>query len=249
MPQETPTPSIAQTQTRKARRQVVVVPLDEFMQEGLPVFDLGGERLGRVERYSLTAGYLKVKRDPLLLPQDLYVPFHLIRTIDPRELFLKVPHETLLAHYTSPPTMTLVVERVEEAGADGADGADGAPSMHVREQRHVRSGYDQTDVLVDTVDLTETAERLAIGMAVYDADGQRVGEVARYDSARAVMVVEQGVLKPRAFFIPFSVIGEVDATDMFVSLLIPQVALAHDYATLPPTEVSGTTRAMDPTLE
>jgi hypothetical protein len=233
---------LAQTQTRKARRQVVVVPLDEFMEEGLPVFDVGGERLGRVDRYSLTAGYLKVKRDPLLLPQDLYVPFHLIKTIGPRELFLKVPRETLLAHYTLPPVITTVAERVERPDPGGA------PSAHVREQRWVRSGYDGTETLLDTIDLTDTAERLAVGMAVYDADGERVGELTQCDSAQAVMVVERR-LKPRTFFMPFSVIGEVDVTDMFVSLLIPKAALERDYATLPPADVNGTTRVMDPTTE
>jgi len=231
-------------QTQEPHRQVVVVPIDEFLKEGLLVFDGDGERLGRVDRYSLTAGYVKVKRDPLL-PQDLYVPFRLIKTLDPHELFLKVPRETLLAHYTLPPAITIVVERVAEPGADGPDGT---PAVHVREQRRVRSGYDQSEVILDTIDLTDIADRLAVGMAVYDADGKRVGELTQYDSARAVMVVEKG-LKPREFFIPFSVIAEVDTADMFVSLLVPKVALERDYATLPSTDESGTTRVMDPTID
>jgi len=228
------------TRSRKAGRHVVV-PIDEFLEEGLPVFDVDGERLGRVARYSLTAGYLKVRRDPLL-PQDLYVPFRLIKTIDPRELFLKAPREALLARYTLPPAITVVVERVEEQDPDGT------PSIHVREQRRVRSGYDGAEIPLDTIDLTEIGERLAVGMTVYDADGKRVGELTQYDSARAVMVVEKG-FRPRTYFIPFSVIAEVDAAEMFVSLLVPNAALERDYAKLPPTEVSGTTRAMDPTIE
>ncbi len=231
-------------QAQTVHRQVVVVPIDEFMEEGLLVFDSDGELLGRIDRYSQTAGYLKVKKD-VLFPTNLYVPFHLIKTIDPREIFLKVPRETLLARYTLPPAITTAVARVEEPEAREPDGT---PSVHVHEQRRVRSGYDQTEVILDTIDLTDIANRLAVGMAVYDADGKRVGEVTQYDSARAVMVVEKG-LKPREFFIPFSVIAEVDTSDMFVSLLVPKAALERDYATLPSTDVSGTTRVMDPTIE
>jgi hypothetical protein len=121
-------------------------------------------------------------------------------------------------------------------------------SSHIWEQRHVRSGYDQTDVIVDIIDLADLADLLAVGMAIYDTESKRVGELTQYDSARDVLVVDQG-LQPRMFYIPFSEISEVDVTEMFVLLVFPEAALERDYATPPRTDGSGTTQVMDPTVE
>lgn len=55
--------------------------IEEFLEDGRPVFDRNGELVGDVKMYSSAAGYLFVGSGTLG-HQYLYIPFRLIRRID-----------------------------------------------------------------------------------------------------------------------------------------------------------------------
>ena len=135
---------------------------------------------------------------------NLYVPFRLIRSIDPHELYLSVSKATLEAQYTEPPKITTVSETRVVFGPQGA------MTTQTSQVQMVQSGYDGTQMTVSSVDVEAIAQRLAIGMTVYDAEGVRLGEITQYDTTRGLLVVESGVFKPRVLFVPFGAIQSVD---------------------------------------
>jgi hypothetical protein len=79
--------------------QPVVENIDQYLEEGMPAFDQNGERVGDVKMYSAAAGYLMVGSGAFDR-KDLYIPFRLIRTIDPEEIYLSASKDTLAAQYT-----------------------------------------------------------------------------------------------------------------------------------------------------
>jgi ribosomal 30S subunit maturation factor RimM len=85
-----------------------------------------------------------------------------------------------------------------------------------------QSGYDAKPTAVDSVDVQNIATRLAVGMAVYDAQGKRLGDITQYDVPRKLVVVEIGVFHPRVLFVPFSAIKSVDRDTFSVSLALPK---------------------------
>src|SRR5678816_2983423 len=68
--------------------------IDLNLADGMPVYDSNGEKVGDVKMYSTTAGYLVADQGPFT-QEDLYLPFRLIRSIDPHDLFLSEPTRLL----------------------------------------------------------------------------------------------------------------------------------------------------------
>ena len=93
--------------------QTLVENIDLNLADGMPVYDSNGDQVGDVKMYSTTAGYLMVGHGAFNLAnqQDLYIPFRLIRSIDPHDLFLTEPKETLFANYTQPPKISTLSEQ------------------------------------------------------------------------------------------------------------------------------------------
>lgn len=50
------------------------------------------------------------------------------------------------------------------------------------------------------------AERLSVGLAVYDVDGDRLGDITEYDTARSLLVGEMGIFTPTVLPVQFSAI-------------------------------------------
>src|SRR5260221_11072287 len=73
-------------------QQTIVQNIDQFLEEGMPVFDLNDERVGDVKMYSTAAGYLMLGSGPVG-QQDLYIPFRLIRNIDPDQIYLSAAQD------------------------------------------------------------------------------------------------------------------------------------------------------------
>lgn len=204
-------------------QQAVVVDIDRHLELGMPVYDLNGEKVGEVELYSTAAGYLMVGHEPFQ-SEDLYLPFRLIRSIDPHEIYLTEPKDTLAAKYADPPTIGRVVEQRLVPGPGGA------MTTQTREVQVVQSGYDGAPVAMDSVDVRTIADRLAVGMIVYDVAGERVGDLTQYDVPRRLLVVEKGILNPRVLYVPFSAIQDIDLGMFTIYLTLPRDVLIKENA-------------------
>ena len=207
-------------------RQMVVENIDQYLADGRPVFDKSGKKVGEVKMYSTAAGYLVVGSGDFGR-KDLYIPFRLIRNIDPHDVFLSEDKDTLESQYTQPPQISTVTETRMVPGPNGA------MTPQTRQVQMVQSGYDSQPAAINTVDAEKVAKQLALGMAVYDVNGERLGDITQYDILRSLMVVEQGAFNPRVLFVPFSAIKDVDRDKLSVYLSLPKDTLLKQHAMLP----------------
>jgi ribosomal 30S subunit maturation factor RimM len=207
-------------------QQTVVERIDLYLTDDMPVYDSNGEEVGHVKMFSTVAGYLIVGHGPFE-KDNLYIPFRLIQSIDPRELFLSEPKQTVVAGYTTPPQIsTLTEHRLVRT-------PDGGLKTESRQAQIVQSGYDGLPARINSVDIADVAHRLAVGMAVYDASGARLGDVSQYDTARSLISVESGIFKPRVLFVPFSAIQSIDGDAFTVRLSLPRDVIVKEHAMLP----------------
>jgi ribosomal 30S subunit maturation factor RimM len=219
-------PTTHPTTQQSGQEHTIVENIDQYLVDGIPVYDAGGERVGKVKMYSAIAGYLMVDQGSISAT-NLYIPFRLIRSIDPHELYLSVSKDILAAQYTQPPKITTVSETRLAVGPQGA------LTTQKSQVQMVQSGYDAKQMTVSSVDVVAMAKRLAVGMTVYDATGARLGEITQYDAPRSLMVVESGIFKPRVLFVPFSAIKSADRDSLTVYLTLPKDVIVKEYAMLP----------------
>lgn len=224
----TPEPSQTGQQDTAVESQPhsIVANIDQYLADGLAVFDAYGERVGTVKMYSAAAGYLMLESGPFG-DTNLYIPFRLIRTIDPNDIYLTEGKGTLQTRYTQPPAITTVNETRMVPGPQGT------MTPQTFQVQTVQSGYDSKEVNSARVDVGVIGQQLAIGMAVYDSEGMHVGDITQYDSTRGLLAVEEGIFKPRVLFLPFSAIQSVDRDFLSVYLSLPKDALVKQYAMLP----------------
>ncbi len=204
-------------------RQTVVENIDQYLADGRAVFDKNGQKVGEVKMYSTAAGYLVVGSGDFGR-KDLYIPFRLIRNIDPRDVFLSEDKDTLDSQYTQAPQISTVTETRLVPGPNGA------MTPQTRQVQMVQSGYDSRPAAINTVDAEKVAKQLALGMAIYDVNGERLGDITQYDIPRSLMVVEQGAFNPRVLFVPFSAIKDVDRDKLSVHLSLPKDTLLKQHA-------------------
>jgi ribosomal 30S subunit maturation factor RimM len=204
----------------------LVANIDQYLSDGMAVFDVDGVRVGSVKMYSAAAGYLMLESGPFG-ETNLYIPFRLIRTIDPIEIYLTEVKDTLAAKYQQPPAITTFSETRMVTGPDGA------MTPQTVQVQTVQSGYDAKQTPVTRVNVGAIGQQLAIGMAVYDIEGKHVGDITQYDIPRGLMAVESGLFNPRVLFLPFSVIQSVDRDFLSVYLSLPKDTLVKQYAMLP----------------
>ncbi len=200
----------------------VMENIDRYLEDGLPVFDQNGTKVGDVKMYSAAAGYLLVASGAFEL-QTLYIPFRLIRSIDPRAIFLATTRERLTVEYSQPPQTQTIVETRLVAGPHGG------LRPQTREVQVVQSGSYNALAELNSADVNALASRLAVGMAVYDVDGARLGDITQYDTTRGLLVVEQGILKPTILLIPFSDIQSISLDNLSVYLSMPKDAVVKEH--------------------
>lgn len=138
---------------------------------------------------------------------------------------LSEPKDELAAQYTEPPTVHTFVENQRTPGSQQRDTLPPADEVRV-----VTSGYDGTPTVVDRIELSSIAERLSVGLAVYDVDGVRLGDIREYDAERGLLVVEQGLFAPTVLLVPFSTIRSIDRDELSVSLTLSRATLVQDQA-------------------
>jgi hypothetical protein len=68
-------------------QQTLIENIDQYLMDGMPVYDSSKDKIGDVKMYSATAGYMMVEHG-LMPRKNLYIPFRLIGSIDPKEIFL-----------------------------------------------------------------------------------------------------------------------------------------------------------------
>ncbi|MGZ3583184.1 MAG: PRC-barrel domain-containing protein [Ktedonobacterales bacterium] len=203
----------------------ILQDIEEFLEDGRLVFDRNGEHVGDVKMYSTAAGYLFVGSGAFG-HQDLYIPFRLIRRIDTQGIVLSEPKDELAAQYTEPPSISTMVENRFVPGPH----RDTLPQAD--EVRVVQSGYDGTPTVVDRIELSSIAERLSVGLAVYDVGGVRLGDITQCDTERCLLMVEKGIFKPTVLIVPFNAIRSIDRDARSVILTLPWATLVQDQATL-----------------
>lgn len=199
------------------RRQddIVAVPIADWMDEGLPVYDVDGAKIGVVRRYNLDAGYMEVEEGGLAR-KELYVPFHLMQSITPREIYLRIPKDALTDAFLLPPAARPLIEEQ----TDSSTGRTSAVLTH-----EMRSGYDGRPVQIAPVRLDELTRTLTVGMTVLDVDDTYVGEVTRIDTARGLLIVRGSLTTEAVRTVPFGVVAHVDPDTAVVALLVPASAL------------------------
>lgn len=218
-------PTRQQTAQPQGMSPEVLRDIEEFLEDGRLVFDQNGELVGGVKMYSTAAGYLLVGSGALG-HQDLYIPFRLIRRIDTQGIVLSEPKYLLVDRYAEPPATHTIVEQRFAPGAHH----DTIPQAY--EMRVVQSGYDDAPTTVDSIEMAGVAERLSVGLAVYDVDGVRLGDITEYDTARSLLVVEKSIFTPTVLLVPFSAIKVIDRDAGSVILTLPRAILMQDQATL-----------------
>ncbi len=209
----------------------VLRDLNELLEDGLPVFDLNGEHVGDVKEYQTAAGYLFVGSGAFG-HRDLYIPYRLIRGITSQRITLSEPKDVLIAQYTEAPTIHTFVEYRHAPDSEHRDTSDTLPPAE--EVRVVQSGYDGSPMVVDSVELSSIAERLSLGLAVFDRDGVRLGDITEYDTEQGVLTVEKGIFNPGVLYVPFSAIARIDRDALSVSLTVPRADLLREQARLSP---------------
>lgn len=226
----TMTNSMDQANQHRAQSQGVsrdvLQGIDEFLEDGLLVFDVNGERIGGVKMYSTSAGYLFVGSGALG-QKDLYIPFRLIHRIDQQGIALSEPKDTLTAWYTEPPATHTIVEQRFELGPH----RDMMPQVY--EEQVVQSGYDGSLTAVGSIELGSITERLSVGLAVYDVDGVRLGDITQYDADRGLLMVEKGIFKPTVLIVPVSSISRIDRDALSVYLSLPKADFLKEQTRLP----------------
>jgi hypothetical protein len=195
------------------RDAAVVVAMDDLMREGLPVFDLTGARIGPVYRYDLEAGYMVVEHGAFSR-RRFYIPFHLIRSITPKKIYLAVAQAMLTDDFLQPPAIKPVVE-------EWTNPLTGRTEMVILHE--VRSGYDGRLVRVMPVSVEEVTERITIGMTVLDVDDDYVGEIIDRDEER--LIARNDIAGDTTHIVPFGFVASVNLEDLTVNLLVPKVAL------------------------
>lgn len=199
-------------------RQAQLRLLTHEIEIGLSVFDLNGQYVGDVKEYSAVAGYLKV--GPGALGQrELYLPFRLIKEIRAHQIHLLEPGDALAAQYRRPPAILTVVENQAEQGGDTSQ------RLGAREVQRLQNGYDGSLTEISAVELRSIAERLSVGLTVYDVDGVRLGEISEFDANRWLVVVESGLFTPTYQVAPFSAIGSVNRDTQSVHLTVQRASL------------------------
>ncbi len=206
------------TDASAAQRQQVLRDLDQWLEEGVTVFDLNGETVGGVTGYSTTSGYLMVGSGGFNC-KGLFIPFRFIERINEQGLYLTMLKDALAGQFGEPPVIHTVVENRFVPGTHG-DTLPQAVEVQV-----VQSGYDGAPLALESVELGDIAERLSVGLVVYDVDGVRLGDIAQYDTRRRFFVVEKGIFNPTMKVVPFSAIDRIDRDKLSVYLTLPNKEL------------------------
>ncbi|MGZ3636752.1 MAG: hypothetical protein ACXWQR_09335 [Ktedonobacterales bacterium] len=203
------------TDENRGQDDTVAVLIADVMAEGLAAYDAEGAKIGYVRRFDLEAGYMVVE-EGMLARRDLYIPFHLMQSSTPHEIYLNVSMDALTDAYLLPPAART---RIEEQ-IDPETGRTEVVLTH-----ELQSGYDGHPVQIMPVRLGELTRTMTVSMTVLDADDAYAGEVMRIDTTRGLLTVRGSLSNEAVRTVPFSMVAHVNADLGVVTLLVPSVAI------------------------
>ena len=212
------------------RPQVVVEDIDTLIHVRQTVYDTYSQKIGEVKQFDLTAGYMQVHRQELE-PEMFYIPFHLIASIDPRHIYLKVSEYALIAEYTLLPASQAVL-------TEWRDWRTGRTETSVGHRMH--SGYSGEQVVAFEQTYRMLGGQLKAGMQIRDIEGTNLGIVHQFDSRRGWILAVKSGLAVDVLVVPFSVIARVDTANSTVNLLVPKESLQGDLAAILPAPAPQT---------
>jgi hypothetical protein len=173
------------------------------------VFDRENAAVGTVDAFDHGTGWMMVGTNRLD-ERAIYIPFRLIATIDPRELYLSATRAELERDYRQPPARSTTVR--EEANRTIATTVE-------------PSGYDGEPLIVKRTRLDLVADRIAEGDRVLTADGTGLGVVKSYDPTSGVIHVERGSLIRHTLHLPIRIVDHVERATGEVYLVIREADL------------------------
>ena len=83
----------------------------------------------------------------------------------------------------------------------------------------------------------DIVRQMAVGLTVYDVNGDRLGTVQDFNTGTGWMLVDKGVVIEKDLYIPFSAITSIDPREIYLAL--PKDVLTRDYAN-PPARTTAT---------
>jgi hypothetical protein len=185
----------------------ITVDLAGSIAPGQRVYDRLGDRVGVVDAVDQAKGWMDVETNPLS-HRGLVVPFHLITSVDQRELYLSLRREELERDFAEPPPRTTVVTRL------------GDRTMARTTQP---SGYDGTPIVVRETDVDEFKNRIAVGDEVWTADLVQVGQVKDYDPGTGYMRIgETRPFSKQDLFVPITLVDSVTVAPPRIALIASQ---------------------------
>lgn len=168
------------------------------------VFDNTSTKIGIIDGFDLATGWFTVAATPLIEDRELYIPFNLITTIDPHEVFVAASKDALVRDYAQPPTRTTAVQ--------GTGPTQAATTTQA-------SGYDSAPLVVFRTKLDEFRNKIAVDFQVYTSDMSFLGNVRQYDATTGLMTLAKGPFSRHDVIVPISVVSAVDADLGSVTLI------------------------------
>lgn len=166
---------------------------DELIPEQT-VYDITGEKVGEVDEIDRETGWFTVELNPLT-DKSLYIPFKLVTTIDPKELYLSATKAALHREFSNPPARVTTVHTV-----------DGQQIATTRQA----SGYDGTAIVVDEVNIDKVSKGIGEGYVVITSDDVSLGTIKRYDAVTGWVLVGKTALSRYDLVVPVSVVSRID---------------------------------------
>jgi len=161
---------------------------------GQTIYDNAGEKIGTVDDLDRPTGWMKAETNPFS-DADLYIPFNLVRSVDPRELYLSRSKEELRREYANPPARTTHVETIA-----------GETVATTRQP----SGYTGAPIVVEEANLDKIRKRVTEGDLVLTSDQIDLGTVKRYDATTGWMMIGKGLQTKNDLLVPITVVSHVD---------------------------------------
>ena len=161
---------------------------------GQKIYDNAGERVGTVDDLDRPTGWMKAETNPFS-DADLYIPFNLVTSIDPRELYLSRSKEDLRREFANPPARTTHVETTL-----------GETVATTRQP----SGYTGAPMVVEEANVDKVRKRITEGDVVLTSDQIDLGTVKRYDATTGWMMIGKGLQAKNDLLVPITVVSHVD---------------------------------------
>ncbi len=161
---------------------------------GQTILDNAGVRVGTVDDVDRHTGWMTAETNPFS-DRDLYIPFKLVTSIDPHELYVSLSREELRRDYSNPPARNTQVETTL-----------GEKIATTRQP----SGYDGSPMVADEANVDKIRKRVTVGDLVLTSDQVDLGVVKRYDGATGWMMIGKGLQDRNDLMVPITVVSHVD---------------------------------------